>query len=133
MSVDYQAVQESYDRCLKDDTFFDTFYDLFLVKSPEIPPLFKDTDFRKQKQVVRVSVLMMIRLGLGEPQTREAIEKLGEIHSSRDRNIRPELYDLWLNSLCESVKQHDPEYTPELEQQWRDTMQPGTDLMISMF
>lgn len=133
MSVDYEAVQASYDRCLEDETFFDTFYDLFLVKSPEIPPLFKDTDFRRQKQVVRVSVRMMIRLGLGEPQTVEAIEKLGELHSSRDRNIKPELYELWLNALCESVKQHDPEYTAELEQQWRDTMQHGIELMTSMY
>lgn len=133
MSVDYEAVQASYDRCLQDETFFDTFYDLFLKKSEEIPPMFANTDFRKQKQMVRISVRMMIRLGLGEPQTQQAIEKLGELHSSRDRDVRPELYELWLNALCESVKQHDPEYTPELEQKWRDTMKSGIDLMIEMY
>ena len=133
MSVDYEAVEASYHRCVENPKFFDTFYDLFLVKSEEIPPLFAGTDWQKQKQVVRVSLLMLIRLGQGRPETREAMEKLGELHSSRDRNIRPELYDLWLDSLCECVKQYDPEYTSELEQKWRDTMKMGIDLMISMY
>ena len=133
MSVDYDAVEASYDRCLEDAGFFDTFYDLFLVKSEEIPPLFANTDFRKQKQVVRLSVRMMIRLGEGRPETVHAIEKLGELHSSRDHNVRPELYQLWLDTLCECVKRSDPEYTPELEQKWRDTMQPGIEMMIAMY
>ena len=133
MSVDYKAVEASYHRCVEEEKFFDTFYDLFLVKSEEIPPLFANTDFQKQKQVVRVSLLMMIRIGDGREETRVAMEKLGELHSRRDRDIRPELYQLWLDTLCECVKQYDPEYSPELEQKWRDTMKPGIDLMISMY
>lgn len=133
MSVDYEAVEASYDRCLNDTGFFDTFYDLFLVKSEEIPPLFANTDFSKQKQMVRLSVRMMIRLGEGRTETRQAIEKLGEEHSSRDLNIHLELYQLWLDALCECVERHDPEYTPELESKWRDTMKPGIDLMIAMY
>jgi hypothetical protein len=40
---------------------------------------------------------------------------------------------LWLDALCESIAQYDPEYTPDLEQQWRDTMQAGIEMMISMY
>lgn len=133
MSVDYEAVEASYERCFEDPGFFDTFYELFLVKSDQIPPLFANTDFEKQKQVVRVSVMMMIRLGKGRPETRHAVENLGESHSSRGHNIPADLYELWLDTLCECVKRYDPEYTPELEQKWRDTMKPGIDLMISMY
>ena len=133
MSVDYETVEASYDRCLEDEEFFDTFYDIFLGKSDEIPPLFENTDFKKQKQMIRMSVRMLVRLGLGEPATVHAIQKLGELHSSREKNIRPSLYALWLDALCESIKSHDPEYTPELEQQWRDTMQPGIQMMIEMY
>ena len=133
MSVDYEAVESSYDRCLNDAGFFDTFYELFLVKSEEIPPLFANTDFEKQKQMIRLSVRMMIRLGEGRPETRQAIEKLGELHSSRNLNIRLELYQLWLDVLCECVERYDPDYTPELEGKWRDTMKPGIDLMIAMY
>jgi hypothetical protein len=28
-----------------------------------------------------------------------------------------------------TVKKHDPEYTPELEQAWRDVLEPGIDLI----
>jgi hypothetical protein len=31
------------------------------------------------------------------------------------------------------VKRYDPDYTPELEQKWRDTMQLGVDQMIAMY
>ena len=133
MSVDYVTVEASYDRCLEDDRFYDTFYDKFLAKSEEIPPLFATTDFRRQKQMIRMSVRMMVRLGAGEAGTKLAISKLGESHSRRQHNIPAHLYDLWLDALCESIAQHDPDYTPELEQQWRDTMKPGIEMMISMY
>ena len=133
MSVDYATVEASYDRCLENAEFFDTFYEKFLAKSEEIPPLFANTDFRRQKQMIRMSVRMLVRLGAGEDATKLAISKLGESHSRRQHNIRPELYGLWLDALCESIAQHDPEYTPELEQQWRETMQAGIDKMISMY
>ncbi len=133
MSVDYAAVEASYDRCLANGEFYDTFYDTFLAKSEEIPPLFAKTDFRRQKQMIRLSVRMLVRLGLGEPGTKVAIEKLGETHSRPQHNIRAELYTYWLDALCESIKKHDPEYTPELEQQWRDTMRAGIDMMIAMY
>lgn len=133
MSVDYESVEASYDRCLANGEFYDTFYDTFLAKSDEIPPLFANTDFRRQKQMIRLSVRMLVRLGLGEPGTKIAIEKLAESHSRREHNIRAELYDLWLDALCESIKKHDPEYSSELEQQWRDTMQAGIDRMVAMY
>jgi len=133
MSVDYATVESSYDRCLENDEFFDSFYKTFLAKAEEIPPLFAGTDFRKQKQMIRMSVRMLVRLGLGEEGTKLAIRKLGASHSRSQHNIRPELYELWLDALCESIAQHDPECTPELEQKWRDTMHAGIEMMISMY
>ncbi len=133
MTEDYKTVEASYDRCLENGEFFDTFYDTFFAKSEEIPPLFANTDFLKQKQVVRLSVRMLIRIGLGEEGTMVAINKLGESHSRKQHNIRPELYELWLDALCESVAKHDPEYSPELEQKWRDTMHAGIELITSKY
>ena len=133
MSADYATVEASYDRCLENDDFFDTFYEKFLAKSEEIPPLFADTDFRKQKQMIRMSVRMMVHLGAGADATKLAINKLGESHSRSQHDIRPELYDLWLDALCESIAHHDPEYTAELDQLWRDTMAAGIEMMISIY
>ena len=53
-----------------------------------------------------------------------AVEEIGESHNRRGHDIRPELYELWLDALCESVKKHDSEYTGELESMWREAMRP---------
>ncbi len=52
---------------------------------------------------MRVSVLMMIRLGLGELQTREAIEKLRRNPQQPGTATSARTRILWLELLCESV------------------------------
>ena len=127
------AVQASYDRCSTADTFFDTFYDIFLAKSSEIAQKFTHTDFRKQKQLIKASLVMMIRLGTGEAAAQRIIERVGESHSRTKLDIQPEFYTLWLDSLCETVKQHDPDYSAALEAQWREQMQPGIALVTCRY
>ena len=118
----------SFYRCRRDGTFIDTFYDLFLAKSPEIAQKFVNTDFRIQKLMLRQSLLEMICFERGMSGTREEIERLGRSH--RDLNITPEMYSMWLDALCEAVQQHDPEFTPELEQLWRQAMLKSINEMI---
>jgi hemoglobin-like flavoprotein len=130
---DYEAVLDSYHRCEDAGGLFDTFYDLFFAKSPEIPRKFAGTDMEKQKQVVMASLLWMLRLYQGDPIARAEVEKLAESHSRRRHDVRPELYGLWLESLCEAIAQHDPEHTSELEAQWRRVMRPGIELMQSRY
>ena len=76
---------------------------------------------------------MMIRLGTGEAAAQRVIERVGESHSRNRLDIQPEFYTLWLDSLCETVKQHDPDYSAELEAQWREHMQPGITLVTSRY
>ena len=45
----YEAVRVSYHRCEESGDLFDTFYDIFFTKSPEISPKFADTEMEKQK------------------------------------------------------------------------------------
>ena len=58
------------------------------------------------------------------------IERLGRRHKELD--VTPEMYTMWLDSLCEAIRKHDPEYTPELEQRWRQAMQKGIDVMLAV-
>ena len=129
----FDAVKNSFARCGESDGFYDTFYDVFLSKSPEIPPLFAKTDFKKQKQVLKATVSLMVRHRLHEERASTALEKVGKTHSRSGYNIRPDLYGLWLDSLCETVKQHDPEFTSDLESQWRERMQEGIDFIVSSY
>jgi hemoglobin-like flavoprotein len=133
MNEVYEEVLESYHRCETCGRFFDSFYDIFFAKSPEIPPKFAKTDMERQKQVVMASVLMVLRLATGDPVVRRYVQEIAESHSGRGHNIRPEFYELWLDALCVAVQQHDPRYTPELEEQWRQAMRPGIEMMIAAY
>ncbi len=128
-----QIIQDSYNRCLADDRFFDTFYDIFLKKSDEIAPKFANTDFKKQKLLIKASVGMLVKFSTGNEHVLAAVEKLGETHSRQGHDIRPELYELWLDSLCETLEAHDPEFSSELEARWREEMRNGIELIISRY
>jgi hemoglobin-like flavoprotein len=133
MNKSYEEVLDSYHRCEAAGGLFDTFYDIFFAKSPAIPPKFAETDMQRQKQDVMASVLMALRLAMGDAVARQAISELAESHSRRHHDIKPELYELWLDALCEAIKKHDGQYTPKLEQQWREAMRPAIELMTAAY
>jgi hemoglobin-like flavoprotein len=128
MDATFDQIVASYHRARNSGQFFDTFYDLFLAKSPEIPPMFARTDFPHQKLMLRESILEMLvfaQTGSG----RNEILRLAERH--RQLQVKPIHYELWLDALCEALHQHDPEFSPALELMWRDALQKGIQLMIS--
>ncbi len=128
-----QIIQDSYNRCLEDDRFLDTFYRIFLGKSDEIPSKFANTDFKKQKLLLKGSIGMLVKFSTGNEHVLATVERLGETHSRQGHDIRPELYELWLDSLCETLEVHDPEFSPELLATWREEMRDGIELIISRY
>jgi hemoglobin-like flavoprotein len=120
----------SYHRCRGDEDFVDTFYDCFMSKSPDIAARFADTDFTIQKLMLRESLLEMLSFGQGVAGSRAEIEKLGRRH--RELNVVDEMYAMWLDSLCEAIQKHDPEYTPRIEELWRQAIRKGIEVMLSV-
>jgi hemoglobin-like flavoprotein len=101
MSTAFEQVVTSYHRARESGAFFDTFYHLFLNKSPEIRPMFARTDFPHQKLMLRESILEMLvfaQTGAGGAE----IERLGERH--RALNVTPTHYRLWLDALCVALR-----------------------------
>jgi hemoglobin-like flavoprotein len=123
----------SYHRCEDAGGLFESFYDIFFAKSAEIPPKFELTKMERQKQDAMASVLMALRLAAGDPVARKFVKDLAESHNRHGHNIRPELYGLWLDALCEALQKHDPQYTPALEENWRRAMRPAIELMIAAY
>jgi hemoglobin-like flavoprotein len=126
MESQFDQVIASYHRARQSGELFDTFYQIFLAKSPEIPPMFARTDFPHQKLMLRESILEMLvfaQMGSG----RDEIERLGERH--RQLNVKPSHYDLWLDALCEALAEHDSEFDSALEAMWRDAMRKGIKIM----
>ena len=58
---------------------------------------------------------------------RQVIDRIRTSHSRNNMNVDPALYRFWLDSLVRSVAEHDQEFTPELEQQWRRVLQVTLD------
>lgn len=75
----------------------------------------------------------MIRFPLAHKGTQTILAMVAKTHKPNGYNIKPELYALWLDSLCETVKEHDPDITPEIEEQWRNYMQEAINIILSKY
>ena len=130
MTNDSHELTDSFHRCNRDGDFLDTFYECFLSKSPAIASMFAQTDFKLQKLMLRQSLLEMIGFDRELSGTREEIERLG--HRHKELGVTPEMYAMWLDALCDAIREHDPEYTVELEQHWRKAMRAPISKVIAI-
>jgi hemoglobin-like flavoprotein len=126
----FDQVVASYHRCRQSSAFFDTFYDIFLGQSTEIAEKFAHTDFARQKLMLKESLLEMLNYYGGIESVRGEIDQLGKRHQQLE--VRTEHYEQWLDSLCEAVARHDPEYRDGLGKMWREAMRPGIAMMLSV-
>ncbi len=126
-------VYRSFQRCEATGDFADTFYTAFLSSSPEIAPHFAQTDFARQRKLLRDSVQLMVARDVADPEMRALVNQLGETHSRTKRNIAPRLYELWLDSICETVKALDSEWTAGLEAHWRVRMRAGMQIIMAAY
>ncbi len=126
-------VRASFDRCEKSGDFAECFYEIFLNSSPEIAPLFAKTDFEQQRRLLRATVYIIVTRDVDDPRGQETLERIGRSHGRSELDIRPELYEIWLDSLCETAKRLDPGWTPDLESSWRERMAPGIALITSLY
>ena len=133
MAMGVQDVQASFGRCGLNPDFLDAFYKNFLATSPEISTLFKNTDFKKQKKMLQMSLNMLLTYSMGTGVVDGYMQQLSEKHSRRELNIDPRHYSSWLNSLMKTVKQYDAKFTPELEQAWRASLNKGIELMRAKY
>jgi hemoglobin-like flavoprotein len=128
------VLDDSLRRCSSDPRFFERFYERFLASSPKVREKFAHTDFVRQKRALSAS-LHLILLVAQDPD-KDAARYLSEVarrHSSRELGIGAELYDLWLDSLLATVREFDPQFGPEVEQAWEDTMAIGIRFLCSRY
>ena len=126
---DFKLFNESLDRCLCQPGFMDHFYEIFLASDQEIVDKFVDTDFQEQKRMLRLSLYMIVSIGQSMPEAESHFERIAELHSSRRLNIRPQLYNVWLDSLLQAARAHDQLFDLELEKVWRNIMAYGIEFM----
>lgn len=136
MPVDFESVKKSYGRCMitreTKETFFHTFYDKFLNSHPVIGQMFKHTQFEKQITMLKNAISMAILFAEKQDElARDVLTKIRRSHSRARRDVKPEYYNFWLNSLVDTLRECDPQFTVQLEADWRDMLQVTIDYIVA--
>ncbi len=124
-------VKDSYGRCCVNPKFFGLFYETFLASHPAIAPMFAKTDMSKQKSLLRQGLSMMLMHLEGNTVGTTGMDRIAESHSKKKMNIQPHLYDYWITSLLKCVKECDPQITPQLEGEWKQSLQQGVRRIVA--
>jgi hemoglobin-like flavoprotein len=131
LSPSVEVFLASLKRCLAVPGFMDDFYGRFVGSSEEVREKFRNTDMKRQAQVLADSLYVVANAVQGEegsPARRE-LPRIAARHSRADRDIRPGLYDLWIACLLETARGHDPRFGPEVERAWQEVLSFGADYM----
>jgi len=123
--------KESYARCIVNPKFIDRFYEIFIESHPDIKPLFKNTDWEKQKELLRKGVSMMILFENNDPVATSVLNRIDEFHSPRGTYVDPKLYPYWVDSLLATVEEFDQKFSPEVEVAWRRVLNKGINFIVS--
>jgi len=123
----------SYERSCAQSDFFPAFYRRFLEVRPEAKPLFANTDFERLHKLLRHAIGLLLIFPAQSETEPTILARVAERHSRRDLGIDPSYYPSFLESLIDTVKRCDPEFTPTVEQAWRTTLAKGFAYMRSKY
>ena len=129
---DVELFNDSIERCSRNPKFLHRFYSLFLTSSDAVAKKFEHTDLRKQARMLKTSLYTMM-LASSESERVAHLERLAQLHSRAGLDIKPELYDLWLDKLVQTVGECDPLFDTETGTAWRRMLQPGIEFMKSRY
>lgn len=125
--MDIAAVRSSMGRAQRQGALFDRFYEIFLTSHVSIGPMFTNTDFAKQKELLRQGLNLTIMFADGNQIGQNGVDRIRRSHSRSNLNIQPSLYPHWKNSFMQAVRECDPDFNPALEQSWSEVLQLAID------
>jgi len=125
------VVHASLNRCLANDRFMEIFYEGFMKSDDEIRQMFSNTDFDKQKKLLRKALLSAVTFAAGGEVARERLSVIRATHNRAHMNVRPELYPFWVDSLIQAVAACDTTYNERLDAEWRAVLKPTIDFITS--
>ncbi|MFT5207434.1 MAG: hemoglobin-like flavoprotein [Candidatus Omnitrophota bacterium] len=108
--------------------FYGQFYKKFIAQSPEIKAKFTDADMHRQEKMLHASLLYMMNL-FSSRAIDEPLEHIATLHNAKKLNIEPRFYDIWLDTLVDTVKEFDPKFNDKIELAWRVVLAGGVAFM----
>ncbi len=131
-----QVFNDSYERVIntpgESGEFYSAFYALLVASSDEAASKFRNTDMKKQVQMLHASVIILMASASGGREA-DYLETIAESHSKRGHNIAPRLYAVWLDCLIETVRRFDPKFNDGVARAWRGFFSKGIEFMISKY
>jgi hemoglobin-like flavoprotein len=132
--ISLAVFEASLKRCEARPDFLDLFYEKFMASSPEVASKFVDTDFDRQKNALRASFHHLLLVARDPKQGPDPyLEDIAVRHGAGQLAIGAHLYDLWLDSLLETVRECDPECFPEVENAWEEVMMVGIHYLCANY
>ena len=116
-------------RCLATPDFLHDFYELFMASSPEVREKFQKTEFPRQTRVLADSLYIMAVASESKDDAVawQELDRLAALHSRSGLDVRPGLYESWLECLIKAASQFDPDFSPATEEAWRKSLTAGID------
>ncbi len=128
------SAKASYERCCAVPGYLEAFYRNFFDACPEAEPRFAHTDFKLQNNLLRHALQLLLLFSTkSEEEAKPLLRRVAERHSRRDLDIDPSLYPAFVDSLVKTSSEFDPQFTPDVERAWRDTLAPGIAYMINKY
>ncbi len=115
-------VKMSYGRALADKNLMKRFYENFISSHPSVPLKFEGVDLARQQEILKMSLSMAIIFPQDNVVAKRSMGKLRESHGEGKMAIAPEFYGYWLDSLMDTIRVCDPEFTDELGSKWRTVL-----------
>jgi len=128
-----ELFHSSLERCLGEGGFVERFYEILREISPEIARKFEETDFTVQKRKLTASLYMTMLLDDHSPESVVHFERIAQLHSRSALDIRPELYEGWVESLIAAAREFDRFFDEETEQAWRHLLEPAVEFMKARY
>ncbi|HEX9620089.1 MAG TPA: protein kinase [Polyangiaceae bacterium] len=130
-AADTLAARESFRRCHAHQQFYSFLYDQLFDLCPEVRPLFANTNFRRQHDLLRHAILLLLVFPEQRGPEPTILTQVAERHSSRHLGVKPEHYAAFVEALVASVEAFDPEFYPGLGDAWRRAVAEGIGYMTA--
>lgn len=101
-----------------DEEFFDYFYWHLINSSVKIEKAFADTDMESQKRMLRKSLVYAVNFSCAGNDV-SYMRDIAKKHSKTGKDIDPNLYELWENSMLATIKKFDELYNDDVDLAWR--------------
>ena len=124
---------DSLERCTSQRGFLDRFYSVMAASNEEVASKFESTNFARQAILLKASLYMMMLVAWERPEGHAHLERVAERHNRKELDIRPGLYDVWLDCLIATVKEFDSDFDPNVERAWRQVLAHGIEFMKSRY